>query len=573
MRSISKLASGVLWAGLLAVAACGGGAADGSGGGGSGPQSSDAGVGGGVGFGGAQDIGEFRAILDRGEIPGPDTLDANGFFSEHFNEPPIVTCGGPLCLTPGLSVGKDFMTGAYQAALQISINSTVDPADHPRLPMKLVVVVDHSGSMAEDQRLEKVKAGLNVLVDNLKPEDRLAIISFDDVVTFDAPFGTTLDRAQLHAVVNNLQPRGGTNIFDGLKAGFTMLGETPENEKQNRIIFLSDGLATVGNTSQDAIIGMATANISRGIGLTTIGVGNSFDVNLMRGLAERGAGNFYFVEDAVAATEVFTEELDYFMSPIALDLRIEATAAPGWDFAEVIGSTLWSASPRAGSMEVPAVFFASRTMQGPGPTGGRRGGGSMIFIRLDPTAHEAGKVAQITLSYRQPNSLERFTHTVSLDYDRDPTAELEQPYLSYPGMAERYAMYNLFLGFRQATQYATQDWGCAAATLNATRASAVAWNQTHEDPDIGFDLVLMDQFLANLRSTGATTDLPLSECPRSGGGGGWGSGGSNDGWGSGDEGWGNDQQQSYACSAGHGGTAGLVIIGAVLVAVRRRRRR
>ncbi|MBS1120788.1 MAG: Myxococcales trans domain protein [Deltaproteobacteria bacterium] len=541
---------------LLSAAACGAQDAGSAGG-----PSSDAGAG--VSFGGAQDIGEFRSILDRGEIPGPSTLDANGFFNEHFNEPPVVTCGGPLCLTPGLSVGKDFLTGAHQAALQISINTTIDPAQFPRLPMKLVVVVDHSGSMAEDQRLEKVKSGLHTLIDNLKDEDRLAIISFDDVVTFDAPFGATLDRVQLHGIVESLSPRGGTNIFDGLKAGFTMLGESPENEKQNRIIFLSDGLATVGNTSQSAIIEMATTGITHGIGLTTIGVGNSFDVELMRGLAERGAGNFYYVEDATAATEVFTEELDYFMSPLALDLRIEATAAPGWDFAEVVGSTLWTASPRTGSMQVPAVFVASRTSQGPGPMG-RRGGGSMIFIHLNPTAHEAGKVAEITLSYRQPNSTERLTHTVSLDYDRDPTETLEQPYLSYPGMAERYAMYNLFLGFRLATEYATSDWSCAAAALAATRQSAVAWNQTHEDPDIALDLALLDQFLGNLGERGGHPDQGLATCPRA-----------TDPYPPACTGrdceQGNDLR--CGCSTGRGGTTGLVIVGAVLAVMRRRRRR
>ena len=74
---------------VLSLAACGaGGAAD----------SGDPGTpGGNVGFGGAQDIGEFRGILERGEIPGPNTLDANGFFNEHFVEPPNITCGGPLC--------------------------------------------------------------------------------------------------------------------------------------------------------------------------------------------------------------------------------------------------------------------------------------------------------------------------------------------------------------------------------------------------------------------------------------------------------------------------------------------
>ena len=74
----------------------------------------------------------------------------------------------------------------------------------------------------------------------------------------------------------------------------------------------------------------------------------------MRGLAERGAGNFYFVEDATAATEVFTEELDFFMSPLALDIKIEANAALGLArSSEVVGSRLWPAQPKTGSMRDP----------------------------------------------------------------------------------------------------------------------------------------------------------------------------------------------------------------------------
>src|SRR5262249_10212823 len=138
-----------------------------------------------VSFGGAQDIGEFRGILDRGQIPGPETLDANGFFNEHFNPAPPATCDGVLCLTPGLSVGRDFISGAHQATLQIAVDTNVDPTAHPRLPMKLAIVVDHSGSMAEDGRLDKVKLGLHTLIDNLQANDRLALVSFDDTVTIN----------------------------------------------------------------------------------------------------------------------------------------------------------------------------------------------------------------------------------------------------------------------------------------------------------------------------------------------------------------------------------------------------
>ena len=222
------------------------------------------GGGGGVSFGGAQDVGEFRAILDQGSIPGPDTLDANGFFNEHYNAPPPASCGSLLCAVPGMSVGRDWLTGAHQATLQISVISTVDPKTFHRLPMNLVVVVDHSGSMASDGRLTKVKAGLHTMIDNLHDEDRLALVEFDDQVDIDATFGATLDRPALHAIIDRLEPRGSTNIYDGLDQGFRLLGDTPASERQNRVIFLSDGNATAGDTSEAHIMQMARDRVKRG---------------------------------------------------------------------------------------------------------------------------------------------------------------------------------------------------------------------------------------------------------------------------------------------------------------------
>lgn len=534
---------------LVTLTACGG-AED--------PNSAPDNGGGNVSFGGAQDIGEFRSILERGEIPGPSTFDANGFFNEHYNEPAELTCEGTLCLAAGVSVGKDWITGGYQAALQVSVQTNVDPASYERLPMNLVVVVDHSGSMSEDGRLVKVKQGLHTLINNIGAEDRLALISFDDVVTINAPFTDTIDRARLHAVVDTLQPRGGTNIHDGLKAGFEMLGENPPNERQNRVIFLSDGLATVGITQQSRIIEMATGYISRGIGLTTVGVGDSFDVELMRGLAEQGAGNFYYVEDGTAADEVFTEELDFFMSPLAMDVQIEAIAASDWDFREVVGTKLWQADTRRGDMAIPAVFLASRTSQEPGT--GRRGGGSMVFIRLEPHTNRAGKIADLELSYRLPGSTERVTQTITLDYDRDPQEHLDEPNLSYPQMAERYAMYNMFLGLHLATQYAETDYHCAAATLTALRTNASTWAEKYtSDPDIAADLELVDMFLGNLDDRGALRSTELATCP------------SADNPYPPDDGYYHGEQGRAHCSTGRANAGWLLILGVLLVAVRRRR--
>ena len=88
------------------------------------PGADGSGAGHGVSFGGAEDIGDFRAILDRGALPGPDTLDANGFFNEHFNAPAPAACGNLLCVTPGFMVGRDWLAGDHQATLQIAVEST-----------------------------------------------------------------------------------------------------------------------------------------------------------------------------------------------------------------------------------------------------------------------------------------------------------------------------------------------------------------------------------------------------------------------------------------------------------------
>jgi len=195
---------------LLAGAAASSSAACGM----SGAGDSDSASGGGVGFGGAQDIGQFRGLVERGQVPTPETFDAGGFFAEHFVEQPALACGQPLCISPMLARGRDWTTGTPRTTLQIALTTTVDASTLPRRPLDLVVVVDRSGSMAEDGRLSKVQSGLRLLVDQLGPSDRMSLVSFQNTATVDARFGASRDALRL--AIDNLRPAGGTNLFDGL---------------------------------------------------------------------------------------------------------------------------------------------------------------------------------------------------------------------------------------------------------------------------------------------------------------------------------------------------------------------
>ena len=149
---------------------------------------------------------------------------------------------------------------------------------------------------------------------------------------------------------------------------------------------------------------------------------------------------------------------------------------------------------------------------------------------------------------------------MALNYEANPQETPAEVFLSGPTMAERYAMYNVFLGFQLATQLADQgDYNCAAAVLGATRSNAATWNELHgTDPDITADLQLADMFLANLRSQGATGDVSVGACPAAG----------NPYPGYGDDVY---YDQAYACSSSKGGAGLLFVLGALLVARRRRR--
>ena len=479
--------------------ACGGGDDTGDGGGG------------GVGLGGAQDIGQFRAILDRGGIPGEATLDANGFFAEHYSEAPPADCGQPLCLVGMMAVGQSWTTEQAQAVLQVSMSTPVDPADLERKPLDMVVVIDTSGSMLADLRIDYARTGLHQLVDGLAEGDRFALVNYSDGVSERWTLSQGLDRPAIHGVIDQLQASGATNLHDGLERGLAIASAARSPERQSRVMLLSDGMANVGISDDASIRAMAEAYLTDGIGLTTIGVGLEFNVELMRGLAERGAGNFYFLESPIAIAEVFQEELDVALTPLALDVELAVTSADGWSLGEVVGTRYWLGAASAGSVDFPAVFVASRENDDPEGELGRRGAGGAVFVTMLPDDGDVwetrGWTADVNLRYELPDGGEPQSQTIAVSSDARPSADPADVWLSDQAMEEHYAMRELYLGLRQATREAgTGTYDGAIATLERLDGHAAAWVRATGDADVEADRMLIDQFIANLQAGGAYDD-------------------------------------------------------------------
>ena len=511
MRRLQAVALKVTLGTALAAVVVGGCGAESVSGPGSGPDTG----GGNVGLGGAQDIGQFRGYLERGEIPSVTSLDANGFFSEHYIAPETAACGNVICATAQTSSQPDWFENQRHSIVRVALSTVVDPAVYKRKPLNLVVVVDRSGSMQSDNRMEKVKTGLRLLIQKLQPVDRVALVSFDSYAKVDVTFADSENRQRLVDAVDRLQPGASTNIYDGLAMGFAQFGEGSFNERQNRVILLSDGQATAGVTSTPAIIAMAESKVATGIGLSTVGVGNSFDAPLMRGLAERGAGNFYFAENAAAVSEIFTQELDYFIEPLALHVEVGVVANQGFTLGEAVGVNYWQhdGAGKLGRVKIPAVFLASRISEQPGQ--GRRGGGGAVFVHLIDSRPVHGvevAAATVTLSYRLPNSMQVVTQTVAIASPAPIDVPADLFVAKHNAMKQAAPMYHMFRGLRLATQVAEYDIDCALTTLQTLRSKASAFVNEYPDYDLTADLALVDAFITVLKGRGAVA----RELPRGG---------------------------------------------------------
>ena len=461
-----------------------------------------------VGTGGGQDFAAFRLALDQRRIPSPDSLDVAGFFAEHYTSLPAPTCGKTLCLHGMLSVSPDDVRGGQWTLLQMGMNSAIDPATVTKPPLDLAVVLDRSGSMADAGKMAYARQGVDLLIDGLGEGDTFSLIVFDS--TAQKLFGPArvTDRAALKAIVDKVQPGSSTNIFDGLELGYDAALAAGDETQDRRVIFLTDGLATAGNTDPAAIETMSAGYNAKYIGLTTIGLGSDADLNLLRTLSEQAGGNFYFAENPASVTEVFTQELAFFVAPIAYDLNITLTKLPSYDVAQVYGTKLWKADAGGGQLEMPSAFLVSRTSPDPDPTGGRRGGGSAIIAELTPTAAhpETGScdVAKLTLSYREPGSTTIESEETTVAYDTGAVGA--SGYYSSADVEKNTIILGLYIALRDATVKAQTDPASARALLLAYQPKLQARLAGWADQDLLDDFSIVQQYIDVLGA--ATTVSP-----------------------------------------------------------------
>jgi len=182
-------------------------------------------------------------------------------------------------------------------------------------PVEIALVIDRSGSMS-GRKLEITKQACARLIRALNPQDKIAVVMYDDHVNVISELAAPT--TALANVVERIESGGSTNLYGGWLAGAKIL------HPGGRVILLSDGLANCGRYT-DAHSLAHHAEITREKYqkiTTTIGVGNDYDEALMAGMARQGGGSHYFSHDAEAIIKAFSEEQFSIDSVVLADVRL-----------------------------------------------------------------------------------------------------------------------------------------------------------------------------------------------------------------------------------------------------------
>ena len=233
-----------------------------------------------------------QRYIDDGFRPDPASVRVEEWINafEQGYAPPlddtfaIVADGGP---TP--------FTDRDEVLLRIGLQAR-DVRDRARADTALTFVIDTSGSMEREGRLELVKDALARLVDGLDRDDSVAIVTFGDEGRVLLEPTRATDRDEILHVIGQLRPGGSTNLEHGLRLGYELARSSMTENGIDRVVLASDGVANVGLTDPEGILGSIRRDAAAGIELVSVGVGmGNFNDVLLEQLADQGDGFYAYV--------------------------------------------------------------------------------------------------------------------------------------------------------------------------------------------------------------------------------------------------------------------------------------
>jgi Ca-activated chloride channel family protein len=267
-----------------------------------------------------------RRMLSGGRMPAPDAVRVEemvNYFPYHY--------AGPRSAAEPFRVATEVMPSPWHAGNQlvhIAVRGyDIQIAERPRA--NVVLLVDVSGSMSPADRLPLLKQGFRLFAQQLRDEDRVAIVSYADGtrVVLEPTLGG--DKGKILDAIDSLRGGGGTAGGEGLRRAYEMAERNFDPKAVNRVILATDGDFNLGMTDPKQLQNFIADKRKTGVYLSVFGVGaGNLNDALMQRLAQTGNGNAAYIDSLLEARKAMGQELGSTMFPIANDVKVQVEFNP-----------------------------------------------------------------------------------------------------------------------------------------------------------------------------------------------------------------------------------------------------
>jgi Ca-activated chloride channel homolog len=222
-------------------------------------------------------------------------------------------------------------------SLKIDIDGAIEQGSSERPQLNLALVIDRSGSMGEQGKMEYAMRAARLLIENLSARDIVSVIAFSEGATVLSPAGLAVNKRFLNHRLSEVIPDGPTNLSAGLLEAFAQIDSKGSADQIKRVIVLTDGVANRGVTSQTKLGRIVETAREKGIGVSTLGCGEKFDEKMLMELADVGGGRYTYIRSPEQIPEAMALELGGLLNVVAQNVAVEVKALAGFEIVSIDG--------------------------------------------------------------------------------------------------------------------------------------------------------------------------------------------------------------------------------------------
>ena len=364
----------------------------------------------------------MRRFIDKmGRMPPRDSVRIEEYINYFTYDYPLPDGDVPFSITTELSVCP---WNEKNRLAMVGLQGDRPPAtDLP--PSNLVFLIDSSGSMSSGLKMDLLKKGFKLLVKGLRDKDRVAIVTYAGSAGLVLPSTPGTEKEKIIAALDQLRAGGSTAGAAGIELAYGVALKNFEEKGNNRVILASDGDFNVGPSSNAELERLIEEKRKKGVYLTILGFGmGNYKDSRMETLADKGNGNYAYIDDILEAKKVFVTEMTGTLYTIAKDVKIQIEFNPtkvaeyrlvGYENRMLKKEDFADDTKDAGELgaghTVTALYELVPALQTPGK------GEELKYVKTEvkPEAAESNELMTVKLRYKKP--------------DGDTSMLIEQPVL------------------------------------------------------------------------------------------------------------------------------------------------